>query len=198
MIVWSLTVISIGLARLFGLIEGTETRFRYRLLIISGGTLIITLPVEFDGLRLLIAFCIAFSADALSRTLPVATLGRRRFTFSDFLDSEGKNHRIALLDCGCEGSCPRFPLDFNPPGVAVPRCNALCLYEHEQSSLLDLVIHSGTNRLVISGCDGTPLPRELLASLRNRGCEISGLGWLDETHSQNSSWQLNSLNDALL
>ena len=198
MIMWSMTVISIGLARLFGLIEDSETRFRYRLLIISAGTLIITLPVEFDGLRLLIAICIVFSADALSQTLPIAPLGQRRFAFTDFLDSEGKPLRLALLDCGCEDSCPRFPLDFKPPGIAIPRCNALCLFENEQNSLRDLVIHYGVTRLVISGCDSTPLPSDLLSSLRNRGCEIRGLGWLDEAHSKDASWRLNSLNDALL
>ena len=198
MIVWSLTVVSIGIARLYGLIEGSETRFRYRLLAISGGILIITLPVEFDGLRLLIAICTALSADALSRTVPVAPLGRRRFDFSDSLDSEGNTLRLALLDCACEGSNPRFPLDFHTSGIASPRCNALCLYESEQDSLFDLVLHSGINRLVVSGCDGTPLPQELQTSIRNRGCAISGLGWLDETNSKDASWRLNSLNDALL
>ena len=198
MIVWSLTVVSIGVARLYGLIEGSETRFRYRMLVISGGTLIITLPVEFDGLRLLIAICIAYSADALSRTVPVAPLGRRRLALSKSLDPMGKIPRLALLDCGCEGSCPRFPREFRPSGIATPRCNALCLYASEQDSLFDMVLHSGIDRLVVSGCDGAPLPKELRASLRNRGCGISGLGWFDETNSEDKSWRLNSLNDALL
>ena len=198
LIVWSLTVISIGLARLYGLIEVSETRLRYRILIISGGTLVITLPVEFDGLRILIAICIASSADALSRTIPVAPLGRRRFDIIDLQDSKGTSIRFALLDCGCEGSSPRFPQNFEPSGVAIPRCDALCLNKPEQDGLLDLALHSGITRLVVSGCDGTPIPRVLRTSLRTRGCDVRGLGWLDETSSGDESWRTNSLNDALL
>ena len=198
LIVWSLTVISIGLARLYGLIEFTQTRLRYRILIISGGTLVITLPVEFDGLRILIAICIAFSADALSRTIPVAPLGRRRFDIMNTQDSEGTPIRLALLDCGCEDSCPRFPQNFEPPGIAIPRCDALCLNKPEQDGLLDLAFHSGITRLVVSGCDGAPIPRVLRNSLRTRGCEVRGLSWLDETSSVDESWRTNSLNDALL
>ena len=198
LIVWSLTVVSIGLARLYGLIEFAETRLRYRILIISGGTLVITLPVEFDGLRILIAICIAYSADALSRTIPVAPLGRRRFDIMELQDSRGIAIRFALLDCGCEGSCPRFPQHFEPPGVAIPRCEALCLNKPEQDGLFDLVLHSGITRLVVSGCDGTPIPRALRTSLRTRGCDVRGLNWLDETSSMDESWRVNSLNDALL
>ncbi len=198
LIVWSLTVVSIGLARLYGLIEFAETRLRYRILIISGGTLVITLPVEFDGLRLLIAICITSSADAISRTIPVAPLGRRRFDITDMQDTEGTPIRIALLDCGCEDSCPRFPQYFESPGVAIPRCDALCLNKPEQDGILDLALHSGITRLVVSGCDGTPMPLVLRTSLRTRGCEVRGLNWLDENSSRDESWRVNSLNDALL
>ena len=198
LIVWSLTAVTIGLARIYGLVEVSETRLRYRILIISGGTLVITLPVEFDGLRILIAICIASSADALSRTIPVAPLGRRRFDIMNTQDSEGTPIRLALLDCGCEGSCPRFPQNFEPPGIAIPKCDALCLNKPEQDGLLDLAFHSGITRLVVSGCDGAPLPRVLRNSLHAHGCEVRGLSWLDETSSVDESWRTNSLNDALL
>jgi len=71
LIIWSLTAVSLALARLYGLVNDSELRFRLRILAIFCGTLILTLPVEYDGLRLVIAFFTALSADAISRTIPL-------------------------------------------------------------------------------------------------------------------------------
>ena len=71
LIIWALTIISIGMARLYGLVAITETRFRYRLLAISAGTLLLTLPVEFDGLRILISLTTVFTADVVSKAIPI-------------------------------------------------------------------------------------------------------------------------------
>ena len=71
LIIWSLTVVSLSLARMYGLVENSELRFRMRILAIFCGTLILTLPVEYDGLRLTIALFTALSADATSRLIPL-------------------------------------------------------------------------------------------------------------------------------
>tara|TARA_B100000959_G_scaffold273481_1_gene324084 strand:+ start:3096 stop:3860 length:765 start_codon:yes stop_codon:yes gene_type:complete len=71
LIVWAVTVVTIGLARLNGLVEDSGTRFRYRILAISTGSLVLLLPLEFDGLRLVIAFATAITADAVSRNVPI-------------------------------------------------------------------------------------------------------------------------------
>ena len=71
-LIWSTTTLFLGMTRLFGLVSEGEPRFRARLLAISGGTLILTLPIEFDGLRLLTAILVVYSADFLSRIVPIA------------------------------------------------------------------------------------------------------------------------------
>jgi len=71
LVVWSVTTITLSLSRVFGMINYGEARFRKRLLAISSGVLILTLPIEFDGLKILIALISILSADVLSRTAPV-------------------------------------------------------------------------------------------------------------------------------
>jgi len=70
LIVWTLTLVTLSLARLFGLVEMGEARLRIRILAMSCGLLILTLPFEFDGLRILIAMVVAISADRISSTAP--------------------------------------------------------------------------------------------------------------------------------
>ena len=73
-----------------------------RLLLIFGGLLVLTLPSEYEGLRLLIAVAAMLAADRLSGTLPNAVLGRRSFEVVDYVSETGSTTRLALLDCSCE------------------------------------------------------------------------------------------------
>lgn len=72
LVIWSITTICLCMTRIFGFVVEGSSRFRYRLLAISSGILILTLPIEFDGLRLLISALVVISADLISRTSPVA------------------------------------------------------------------------------------------------------------------------------
>ena len=56
---------------------------------------------------------------------------------------------------------------------------ALCLDPDARDMLLDAVIHNNVGDLIISGCNGTPLPVEYRQSLSEVNCRISGLEWLD-------------------
>jgi len=191
-----LATVTLSMARLLGLVEHGETRFRVRLLLIFGGLLILTLPSEYEGLRLLIAVAAMMTADRLSSTLPRATLSRRSFEVEDFTSRGGSVTRLALLDCSCEGACPRFPVASVPPGVASPACTALCLDQYEQAAIAELVLHQGITKLVIGGCDSTPLPDRLKSTLDSLGCEYSGLGWLDDPRSTGESWRAVSIDDS--
>lgn len=190
-----LATVTLSLARLLGLVERGETRFRVRLLLIFGGLLIITLPAEYDGLRLLIAVAAMLTADRLSRTIPNAILGRRSFDVADFTSRNGSVTRLALLDCSCDGACPRFPVGTISPGIASPACTALCLDSFEQAAVAELVLQQGITKLVIGGCDATPLPNRLKSTLNSLGCEYSGLGWLDDPRSTDESWRESSIDD---
>ena len=54
-IVLSLTTISLSLARLLGLFDTPESNLRFKIISFSGSIMIITLPNEYDGIRILIA-----------------------------------------------------------------------------------------------------------------------------------------------
>ena len=47
------------------------------------------------------------------------------------------------------------------------------------NALLDAVVRHRVSDLVISGCDGTPLPMDFRQSVSSAGCNLTGLGWLD-------------------
>ena len=184
---------ALGLSQLLGVFGADSASFRWRILAIGGGVLVLTIPEVFEGLRVLIALSTMALADGIARTTPVAPLGARRFLVSDFKGIDGTIERIAVLDCSCEGACPSAAHVRLRPGVARPRCAALCLEPSEQDKILELVSRSGLTRLVITGCDGSPVPSRLTESLAESGCLLQGMGWLDIPNASNESWRRQSL-----
>ena len=71
LVVWSVTTTTLSLSRIFGMVHSGKTRFRNRMLAISTGIVILTLPVEYDGLKIVIAILTALSAEMVSQTAPV-------------------------------------------------------------------------------------------------------------------------------
>ena len=71
LVVWSVTTTTLSLSRIFGMVHSGKTRFRNRMLAISTGIVILTLPVEYDGLKIVIAILTALSAERVSQTAPV-------------------------------------------------------------------------------------------------------------------------------
>ena len=71
LVIWSVTTISLSLTRIYGMIKNGEIRFRKRLLAISTGVIILSLPIEFDGLKIIIAIFSAILSDFVSNSLPV-------------------------------------------------------------------------------------------------------------------------------
>ena len=71
LVIWSVTTITLSLSRIFGMVYSGKARFRNRMLAISSGIIILTLPVEYDGLKVVIAILIAILSDLVSRTVPV-------------------------------------------------------------------------------------------------------------------------------
>ena len=71
LVIWSVTTISLSLTRIYGMIKNGEIRFRKRLLAISTGVIILTLPIEFDGLKILVAILSTILSDFVSNSFPV-------------------------------------------------------------------------------------------------------------------------------
>ncbi len=188
-----IATVTLSLARLLGMVEDGRTKFRNRFLAILGGILILTLPSEFEGLRVFLALGAMMIADRISSSLPSAPLGRRNFSISDISSGGNNPVRLAIVDCGCEGVCPGIPTDSIPEGIASPSCEALCLNHREQEALTDFVSQHKITNLIVTGCDSAPLPAQLKLSLNSVDCKISGLGWLDEPRAHSDEWKASSL-----
>ena len=72
--IWSVTTISLSLTRIFGITNNGELKFRKRLLAISTSVIILTLPLEFDGLKIIIAILSTILADLVSSSIPVRVI----------------------------------------------------------------------------------------------------------------------------
>ncbi len=94
------------------------------------------------------------------------------------LDADGDVHRITVLDCSCEGACPKLPV--TPRGCGLLRTEALCLDNHEADRLLEALHLHQTTRLIVTGCDGSPMPFHIQSSLASQDVEVIGLSWLDQ------------------
>ena len=75
LVIWSVTTISLSLGRIFGMMNKGEIRFRKRLLAISASVIILTLPIEFDGLKIIIAFFTVIASDFVSNSMPSRSVG---------------------------------------------------------------------------------------------------------------------------
>ena len=188
-----LATVTMSLARLLGMVEKGRTRMRNRLLVILGGVLILSLPSQFEGLRILLAIIAMAITDWISSSLPAAALGRRQFDVRNLQSATEEPLRLAIIDCSCEGVCPSVPPGSLPDGVASPTCVALCLNTHEQDALADLVSQHSITELIITGCDAEPIPSKLKRSLSSSGCSTKGLSWLDETRAESIHWRMKSI-----
>ncbi len=188
-----LSTFFLSLSRLFGLVEGGHSRFRNRTLAICAGTLILTLPATFEGVRVLTALTVVLVAESVSRSTPTGPLGPRINRISELYDREGELQRVMVLDCSCEGACPSVNRAWPHKGVAVAEASALCLEPAEQEQLIELARVTQMTRLTITGCDGSPVPSHLRSSLRRAQVSIDGLGWLDTPHSESEAWRRQSI-----
>ena len=67
----TLTSLALAFSRFILSSVGEGTRFRIRLMLMSTGILILTLPVVYDGLRVIIAVSAIIAADQFSKLMPV-------------------------------------------------------------------------------------------------------------------------------
>ena len=94
------------------------------------------------------------------------------------LDVDFKERNLVYVDCMCSGLLPdTSPLEITPIGEI--KVFNLCESSSEREILLDSIAFSNVTDLIISGCDGTPLPAAFRSSCNHLGCEVNGLNFLD-------------------
>lgn len=183
----------LSISRLFGLVEEGRSRFRNRILAITGGLLILTLPEPFEGLRILIAIVVVAIVEYISRTVPNGPLGLRNPIFPEIVNKDGFRTKVLLMNCSCEGACPSFDKSWINQNISVLDANALCLDDTEQLALRDLISRNSITQLTISGCNGLPLPLDLRNFLSAHNTSLDGLNWLDQLNVDNINWRKTSL-----
>ena len=182
-----------------GFSEKEKSYFSTRIFLICGGILILTLPSVFEGIRVTIALTSISIAFLISRTTPRVSLRRHHLNIQNLVGSSGDSQRIALLDCSCEGACPSLSTNQISGGsflgIANLSCKALCLEVEEQYSLMQLANTENLSKIVITGCDGTPLPFLMKNKLNKIGTNIEGLQWLNLPANVSEDWLNKSLED---
>ena len=113
------------------------------------------------------------------RGAPEAILSDAARPPTPVFDSQGELHSKLFAMCHCESACPSLPSTCAPSSLGWAEAQALCLDPDARDALLDAVVRHDVSELVISGCNGLPLPVDFRQSLISRECELTGLNWLD-------------------
>ena len=113
------------------------------------------------------------------------------------LDVDFKERNLLYVDCMCSGLLPNTsPLEITPVGQI--KVFNLCESSSEREILLDNIAFSNVTDLIISGCDGTPLPATFKSSCNHLGCEVNGLNLLDINNMRIKSCNSNASQKILL
>ena len=94
------------------------------------------------------------------------------------MNNDGSTNRIAILDCKCEDSCPS--LTKIPNNAAVIRTQSICLNQESNDFLINLLKSNNYSKLVVTGCNGKPLPNNTKMQIEKESIELIGLSWLDQ------------------
>ncbi|MEE2812531.1 MAG: twin-arginine translocase subunit TatC [Candidatus Thermoplasmatota archaeon] len=140
----------------------------------------IAAPEAIDGIWLILAVLLLIIPETIILTMPSPMLSKNARRPSDVYDAEGAIRRRIFTMCHCEGACPKVSFSSAPMNVGWTEVGALCLSADERDALLDSVVRNRATDLIISGCNGTPLPYDFQESLRSASCNLSGLEWLDK------------------
>ena len=94
------------------------------------------------------------------------------------LNQDGSIDTVAVLDCSCEGSCPVIPNP--PPNVAVIKSESICLNEESNEKLIQILSAKRYTKLIVTGCNGTPIPKKTQDFFDYASINLVGLSWLDK------------------
>jgi hypothetical protein len=124
-------------------------------------------------MMLLLVLC----SETLLRLAPTPRLGHSNPPLPIF-SSDGALHRVGFVACGCAGACPRPQKSSLARNVGWSTAEGLCLSGPERDVLMERVLRQRITDLVISGCDGAPLPSRFKQNLQSVDCKLSGLDLL--------------------
>ncbi len=175
-----ISLIGLAFARLYSLINNEAIDpFRVRVY----GTVLflwwLVAPSALDGIWFTLAILLILLPEIVIRSSPESVLSGVARPPEPVFDSHGELHRKLFAMCHCEGACPAVPSMSAPTHLGWVETQALCLEPDARDALLDSVLRHDVSELIISGCNGMPLPVDFRQSIHSHGCKLSGLNWLD-------------------
>ena len=138
-------------------------------------------PPALEGIWITLSILLVILPEIVMRWMPTPVLSSKARAPKSVFDAEGRLHRRLFAMCHCEGACPIVSVSQSPKRLGWIETQAICLDSDARDALLDLVVRHKVSDLVISGCDGTPLPMEFRQSIASTNCHLSGLNWLDKS-----------------
>jgi len=183
--------LSLTFARALGLVgDDPLDSFRIRLHFVAIVLLYIVTPPALEGLFLAAVITLMFISEFIANSSPFSIKSRGRPP-DTVLDLDGRDRRVLVVDCACEGACPRINKAHLSTYVGIMMSEGLCLRSEEVEHLIERVAREKLTDVVITGCDGNPIPGELKKSLLSNGCNYSGLNRLsNKLNSESASSEI--------
>tara|TARA_B100001996_G_scaffold345368_1_gene301696 strand:- start:129 stop:968 length:840 start_codon:yes stop_codon:yes gene_type:complete len=149
---------------------------QWKIHIITIFILYLILNQNLSSLWFPLSLIVILISEALVRILPARRIGLIQHG-NEILSSDGSVDRIAIVDCRCEDACPNM-VDA-PNNAYVIRTDSICLNKESQYRLYDILNNINATKMIVTGCDITPIPKHVSAKIRNHSIEITGLSWLN-------------------
>ena len=136
-------------------------------------------PSALEGVWLSLLILLVILPELSLRWAPSGSFSSITRSPEPVFDAEGELHRRMFAMCHCEGACPSIQSSDVPSSMGWLETEALCLDPDARDTLLDTIVRNNVDDLIISGCNGTPLPVAFRQSLQGVNCDLTGLEWLD-------------------
>jgi Sec-independent protein secretion pathway component TatC len=176
-----LAMMSALMAGVVGLLDANSlTWFRIRIHGFSLALVWLSIPSHLTGIRLLSIISCWLLVESCISPFKTRNMSSKNIPQGEgIMDSEGSLRRIAVVSCACAGACPKDFSTITPDLMATSSANALCLNAHERNDLLASAKIQRLTDLIITGCDGRPLPEHMKQSLDSLSIKLRGLSLLN-------------------
>ena len=180
---WSIviTIISLTSQSVSGILfddDNIESNpIKWRIHMITFFVLYLVLSGPLSPIWLPLVISITLLTHVINHLLPTKNVALIQNGFSTIND-DGSINRVVVLDCSCEDSCPALPNV--PNNAAVIRTKSVCLNPQNNEFLIQMLNTNQYSKLVVTGCSGTPMPKNILEYLDSKSIDLVGLSWLNQ------------------
>lgn len=175
---------------------------QWKIHIITLFVLYLVLNENLSSIWFPLSLIVILSSESIIRILPARQIGLIQHG-NEILFSDGSIDKVAVVDCRCEDACPKMIQA--PKNAYVIRTDSICLNKESQYRLYDILTNINATKMVVTGCDITPIPNHVKTKLSNHSIELIGLSWLnnrgfhpndDESANTRRKYQLNKVCNA--